>query len=61
MKNEALNTDLLFYDITIRALAIVATVLFSLLFFQGAEAAKKTDAMNQSFHKAPTTITAYNQ
>lgn len=61
MKNEPLNTDLLFYDITIRALAIVATVLFSLLFFQGAEASKKTDASNMVVNKAQTEITAYNK
>lgn len=61
MKNEALNTDLLFYDITIRALAIVATVLFSLLFFQGAEASKKTDAVTGTWSKEKTEIIVYNK
>ena len=43
MKNEALRNDLFLYDLTIRVLAFWATILFSFLFFTGAEANGKTD------------------
>jgi len=43
MKNETLRNDLFLYDLTIRVLAFWATILFSLLFFTGVEASKKTE------------------
>ncbi|MCX6199575.1 MAG: hypothetical protein NTY88_10215 [Bacteroidetes bacterium] len=61
MKNDSLSTDLLFYDITIRALAIVATVLFSLLFFQGAEASKQTEWKKDLTAKNNTEVIAYTK
>ena len=44
MKNETLRNDMFLYDLTIRVLAFWATILFSLLFFSGAQASKKADA-----------------
>ncbi len=61
MKNDSLSTDLLFYDITIRALAIVATVLFSLLFFQGAEASKQTEWKKETKAKTSVELVAYKK
>ncbi len=61
MKNDSLQTDLLFYDITIRVLAIVATVLFSLLFFQGAEASKQTEWKKDVKAKTTTEVIAYTK
>ena len=61
MQDESFSSDLLLFDITIRALAIVATVLFSLLFFSGAEASKKTDAMASTWHQEKTEIVAYKR
>ena len=43
MKNETLRNDMFLYDLTIRVLAFWATILFSLLFFKGAQATEKTD------------------
>lgn len=51
MKSETLRNDLFLYDLTIRILAFWATILFSLLFFTGAEASDKTTVDN-SINKA---------
>lgn len=61
MQEETFNSDLLLYDITIRALAIVATVLFSLLFFSGAEASEKADAKTSAWSHQRTEIVAYKK
>ncbi len=44
MEKKALRNDLFLYDLAIRVLAFWTTILFSLLFFTGAEAADKKDA-----------------
>lgn len=38
MKDKTLRNDLFLYDLAIRILAFWATILFSLLFFTGAQA-----------------------
>ena len=46
MKKETLRNDLFLYDLTIRVLAFWATILFSLLFFTGAQANEKAGGVN---------------
>ncbi len=58
---ENVNSDSLLYDLTIRALSIVATVLFVILFFQGAEAAKKTNAFSETGKKEVRETATYSK
>lgn len=44
MQKKLLRNDLFLYDLAIRVLAFWTTILFSLLFFTGAEAADKKEA-----------------
>lgn len=57
MKNKTIRNDLFLYDLAIRILAFWATILFSLLFFTGAQAnnlpAKKTTQVNQQTTQTP--------
>ncbi|HLP51853.1 MAG TPA: hypothetical protein VK154_13285 [Chitinophagales bacterium] len=57
MENKPLRNDLFLYDLAIRVLAFWTTILFSLLFFTGAEAAKKTDVVTDSWAKKANTHT----
>lgn len=45
MENKPLRNDLFLYDLTIRVLAFWTTILFSLLFFTGVQASKKTEPL----------------
>lgn len=57
MENKPLRNDLFLYDLAIRVLAFWTTILFSLLFFTGAEAQDKTDATTGSWGKKAVTHT----
>src|SRR6202008_4787957 len=54
MENKPLRNDLFLYDLAIRLLAFWTTILFSLLFFTGAQASKKTDVTAGSWSKTIT-------
>ena len=43
MKDKTLHEDVFLYEFAIRMLAVLATILFSLLFFYGAVASAKTE------------------
>ena len=43
MKNKPLQHDMFLYEFAIRMLAVLATILFSLLFFYGATASGTTN------------------
>lgn len=57
MENKPLRNDLFLYDLAIRVLAFWTTILFSLLFFTGAEAAEKNDVATNSWAKKVNTHT----
>lgn len=47
MEKKALRNDLFLYDLAIRVLAFWTTILFSLLFFTGAEAADNQEPVSK--------------
>ena len=51
MKHKPLQPDLFLYEFAIRMLGVLATILFSLLFFYGAIAATKSDFRPFKSHK----------
>jgi hypothetical protein len=62
MKNKDLLQDTFLYEFAIRMLAVLATILFSLLFFYGAVASVKTEFAGGKGTKAvSTTLTPTQQ
>jgi hypothetical protein len=51
MENKPLRNDLFLYDLAIRVLAFWTTILFSLLFFTGAEASGKAELTKSDLNK----------
>jgi hypothetical protein len=56
MKDKTLHQDNFLYEFAIRMLAVLATILFSFLFFYGALASEKTQFVKKETQKVSATI-----